>query len=118
MRPGKAENHQRTRRPLDNVGALRIRIGFWGFLIIILVEYTPNPILTSTAPILCIQGSSNHKASDNGSQNYETELLVKQNHDSSVFTTPLADLQVAISVLCLYYATYVLNMLQLYQFTY
>ena len=79
---------------------------------------TPRPILASKAPILCIQGSSNHKASDNGSQNYETELLAKQNHDSSAFTAPLADLQVAISVLCLYYATYVLNMFQLYQFTY
>ena len=37
----------------DNVvGALVIRIGFWGFLIIIIVEYTPNPILIVKAPIV------------------------------------------------------------------
>ena len=39
----------------NNVGALIIRIGFGGFLITIIVEYTPNPILTIKAPILpCI----------------------------------------------------------------
>ena len=35
-----------------NVGALIIRVGFWGFLIIIMVYYTPNPILIIQAPIL------------------------------------------------------------------
>ena len=33
-----------------NVGALIIRIGFWGFLVIIIVKYTPNPILIIQAP--------------------------------------------------------------------
>ena len=36
-----------------NVGALISRIGFWGLLIIIIiVQYTPNPILIIKAPIL------------------------------------------------------------------
>ena len=38
---------------LSNVGALIIiRVGIWGFLIIIVVQYTPNPILIIQAPIL------------------------------------------------------------------
>ena len=39
---------------LLNVGALTIRLGFWGFLIIIFVYYTPNPILIIKAPVLPI----------------------------------------------------------------
>ena len=44
-------------RDISNVGALIIRIGFWGFLIIIIVEYTPNPLLIIKAPILLRQSS-------------------------------------------------------------
>ena len=41
----------------DNVGAFRIRRGFWGVLFIIIVQDTPNPILIFLiikAPILCV----------------------------------------------------------------
>ena len=41
-----------------NVGALIIRIGFWGFLIIIIVYYTPIPLLLIKVPIL---GGTSHK---------------------------------------------------------
>ena len=37
-----------------NVGALIIRIGFWGLLMRIIVEYTPNPILLVQAPIIIL----------------------------------------------------------------
>ena len=39
--------HART-----SVGALITRIGFWGFLIIIMVNYPQNPILIIKAPTL------------------------------------------------------------------
>ena len=35
-----------------NVGALILRLGFWGFLIIVIVQYTPNPVLIIKAPIV------------------------------------------------------------------
>ena len=34
------------------VGALIIRIGFWGLLIITVTEYTPKPILITKAPYI------------------------------------------------------------------
>ena len=39
---------------LSNIGALIIRIGFWGFLIviIIIVEYTPKPYSDYEGPYL------------------------------------------------------------------
>ena len=37
---------------MGNIGTLVIRIGFWWFLIILIVEYTPNPILIIKAPFL------------------------------------------------------------------
>ena len=43
-------------REQTNVGALIIRIGFWGLLIIIIVQYTPNPILIVEAPRLSLEG--------------------------------------------------------------
>ena len=50
-----AGGHRHRATP-PNVGALIIRIGFWGFLIIIIVEYTPNPIPIIKAPILGRRG--------------------------------------------------------------
>ena len=42
-----------------NVGALIIRIGFWGFLLVIIMSVlcTPNPILIIQAPILAAERS-------------------------------------------------------------
>ena len=40
-----------------NAGAVLIRIGFWGLLIITFVYYTPNHILSIKAAILCYRGA-------------------------------------------------------------
>ena len=43
MKPSRGTCCAVDRSLLYNVGALIIRIGFWGFLILIIVYYTPKP---------------------------------------------------------------------------
>ena len=45
------EHPKQGAQATDTVGALIIRIGFWGLLIKIMVSYTPNPMYSNYGSI-------------------------------------------------------------------
>ena len=69
--------------PKPNVAALILPILFWGFVVILLVQYTPNPILIIKAPTLS-QSILNLCTRKPQSLNLKRPLHLKQRKDLKV----------------------------------